>query len=377
MSAASTMPATGSVRVPLGARGYDVRIEPGLLDRAGEELEGLLPSDRLVIVTDQTMAATPHLPRLEASLARSGLKTRTVTVPAGEASKSFGVFAQLCEAVLAPGIDRRTTILALGGGVVGDLAGFAAATLLRGLPLVQVPTTLLAQVDSSVGGKTGINAQAGKNLVGAFHQPRRVLIDPTTLDTLPLRELQAGYAEVAKYGLIRDAGFFAWLEEHGRGVIEGDQAARAFAIERSCAIKAEIVGDDEFETKGGRALLNFGHTFAHAYENLTGYGSRLLHGEAVGIGMVQATELSVRSGHLPAETTDRVRRHLRELGLKTAPGEVTNRGFAADAMLAAMRRDKKASQGRITFVLLQRLGEAFTSDGVEAAVLQDLLERPV
>ncbi|WP_027132978.1 3-dehydroquinate synthase [Geminicoccus roseus] len=368
---------TRTVHVPLGTRAYDVKIGAGLLDRAGHEIRELLPSRRLVVVTDEAMAGTPHLARLEASLAEAGLSFRTVTVPQGEGSKSWAVLERVCEAVLEPGIDRKTAILALGGGVVGDLAGFAASILLRGLPFVQAPTTLLAQVDSSVGGKTGINARSGKNLVGAFHQPRVVLIDPTTLDTLPVRELRAGYAEVAKYGLIRDEAFFAWLEEHGQGVIDGDQEARTHAIERSCTLKAEIVGDDEFETKGGRALLNFGHTFAHAYENLSGYGGRLLHGEAVGIGMVQATELSVRSGHLPAGSTSRVRRHLQSLGLKVSPGEVTNQGFAADAMLTAMRRDKKTTDGTINFVLLRRLGEAFTSSAVDPDVLRELLDRPV
>ncbi len=371
------MTSSRSVHVPLGARAYDVKIAPGLLDRAGAEIVDLLPSRRVVVVTDEAMARTPHLGRLEQSLAAAGLALRTVTVPQGEGSKSWAVLERVCEAVLEPGIDRKTTILALGGGVIGDLAGFAAAVLLRGLPFVQVPTTLLAQVDSSVGGKTGINARSGKNLVGAFHQPRTVLIDPTTLDTLPLRELRAGYAEVAKYGLIRDAAFFAWLEEHGSGVIDGDPLARTHAIERSCAIKAEIVGDDEFETKGGRALLNFGHTFAHAYENLTGYGDKLLHGEAVGIGMVQATELSVRSGELEEGTTQRVRRHLQSLGLKVAPGEVTNQGFDGEAMLAAMRRDKKTTDGTINFVLLRRIGEAFTSAAVRPEVLRTLLDQPV
>lgn len=368
---------TSIVHVPLGARAYDVKIAAGLLDHAGTEIREVLPSRRLVVVTDEAMARTPHLGRLEVALSAAGLSYRTVTVAPGEGSKSWATLERICEAVLEPGIDRKTAILALGGGVVGDLAGFAAAILLRGLPFVQVPTTLLSQVDSSVGGKTGINARSGKNLLGAFHQPNVVLIDPTTLDTLPPRELRAGYAEVAKYGLIRDERFFGWLEQHGQGVIQGDQAARVHAIERSCAIKAEIVADDEFETKGGRALLNFGHTFAHAYENLTGYGDRLLHGEAVGIGMVQATELSVRSGHLPDGTTTRVRRHLQSLGLKVAPSEVTNQGFAPEAMLGAMRRDKKTSDGTLHFVLLRRLGEAFTSAAVCPDVLEELLARPV
>lgn len=364
------------VHVDLGERAYDVVIEPGLLDHAGAAIAPLLPSRRVVVVTDAHMAATPHLARLDGSLAAAGLSSRTVTVPAGERSKGWEELERVCEAILAPGIDRRTTIVALGGGVVGDLAGFVAAILLRGLPFVQIPTTLLSQVDSSVGGKTGINARSGKNLVGAFLQPRIVLIDPTTLDTLPIRELRAGYAEVAKYGLIQDEPFFAWLERHGQGILDGDQAARARAIETSCRLKARIVEADEFETRGLRALLNFGHTFAHAYENLTGYGDRLLHGEAVGIGMVQATELSVRAGHLDRDATRRVRAHLAGLGLMVTPGQISNQGFAADAMLAAMRRDKKATDGAINFVLLAALGRAVTGQ-VPPDLLLDLLDEPV
>lgn len=364
------------VRVPLGERSYDVKIGAGLLDRAGEEIAPLMPSRQLVVITDEALKRTPHLDRLEAALKAADLSFRVVVVPEGEPSKSWTALERLCEEILQPGIDRKTTILAFGGGVVGDLAGFAAAILLRGLPFIQVPTTLLAQVDSSVGGKTGINARSGKNLVGSFHQPRMVLIDPTSLDTLPLRELRAGYAEVAKYGLIHDEAFFEWLEDRGQALIDGDQEARSMAIERSCTIKAEIVAADEFETEGGRALLNFGHTFAHAYENLTGYGGRLLHGEAVGIGMVQATALSVRSGHLPPEVIIRVRSHLQSLGLKTSPAEVTNEGFAAPAMLSAMQRDKKTSAGKIHFVLLNRVGQAFTSSAVDPDVLQELLTHP-
>ena len=368
---------TTIVHVPLGSRAYDVKIASGLIDRAGEELAGLLPSRRIVVLTDEAVARTPHAGRLEASLHRSGFASHTLSVPQGEASKSWDVLERVCEAVLQPGIDRKTAILALGGGVVGDLAGFAAAILLRGLPFVQVPTTLLAQVDSSVGGKTGINARSGKNLVGAFRQPRIVLIDPTTLATLPSRERQAGYAEVLKYGLIRDEAFLAWLERNGAGVVAGDEDLCAHAIERSCVIKAEIVGLDEFETSGARAILNFGHTFAHAYENLTGYGDRLLHGEAVAIGMVQATELSVRCGHLPADATARVRDHLRSLGSTVTPAQVSNRAFTADAMLGAMLRDKKTVDGSINFVLLRRLGEAFVSGIVDPTTLRDLLDRPV
>ena len=371
------MISTRTICVPLGANGYEVRIGDGIVDRVGDELATLLPGRRLVIITDEALARTPHLARLEASLNRCRFAYRTIAVAQGEASKSWAALERICEETLAPGIDRRTVILALGGGVVGDLAGFAAAVLLRGLPFVQVPTTLLAQVDSSVGGKTGINAKSGKNLIGAFYQPKIVLIDPSTLDTLPPRELRAGYAEVAKYGLIHDESFFAWLEEHGGRLIDGDREARVDAIERSCRIKAAIVGEDEFETSGARAVLNFGHTFAHAYESLSGYDGRLLHGEAVGIGMVQAAELSVRSGHLPAGTTERVRRHLSVLGLKVTPAEVTNQGFAAEAVIAAMRRDKKVVDGSINFVLLRRLGEAFVSGDVDLSVLRELLEHPV
>jgi 3-dehydroquinate synthase len=361
------------LRVELGERAYEVRIGAGLLDRAGEILGPLLRLPRAVVVTDARLAeATPHPARLEASLARAGVATRRVVVPAGEASKSLAQLERLLDEILAHGAERGLTVIALGGGVVGDLAGFAAAVLLRGVDYVQVPTTLLAQVDSAVGGKTGINSGHGKNLIGAFHQPRAVLIDTDTLATLPERELRAGYAEVVKYGLIRDAAFFGWLEANGRAVLGGDAAAQGEAIRRSLAIKAAIVAADERETGTERALLNFGHTFAHAYEALAGYGGGLLHGEAVSVGMVKALRLSRALGHCPGQDAERAVRHLEGLGLPVRLWDVGAGGagpFAADDLLAAMGRDKKVEGARPRFVLARGIGDAFAGvDAPEEAV---------
>jgi 3-dehydroquinate synthase len=371
-----TTDGAGGLRVELGERSYDVRIGAGLLDRAGELLAPLLRLPRAVVVTDHRLAeATPHPERLEASLARAGVATRRVVVPAGEASKSVGQLEALLDDLLAHGAERRLTVIALGGGVVGDLAGFAAAVLLRGVDYVQVPTTLLAQVDSAVGGKTGVNTRRGKNLVGAFHQPRAVLIDTDTLATLPGRELRAGYAEVAKYGLIRDAAFFEWLEANGGAVLGGDPAAQAYAIRRSLEVKAAIVAADERETGTERALLNFGHTFAHAYEALAGYGGGLLHGEAVSVGMVKALRLSRRLGHCPGQDAERAVRHLEGLGLPVRLADLGMAPFPADDLLAAMGRDKKVESARLRFVLARGIGDAFVSGDVpEGAVRATLAE---
>ena len=325
-----------------------------------------------MIVTDETVAAL-HLPTLLDGLAQTGVRTETIVVPAGEASKSVDGFMKLVTGLLDLGVERRTTVIALGGGVVGDLAGFAAAVTLRGLPFVQVPTTLLSQVDSSVGGKTGINTPHGKNLLGAFHQPRMVLADTGVLGTLPLRELRAGYAEVAKAGLIGDAAFFAWCEANAPGLIAGDAGARAEAVLRACAFKAAIVGDDEREEKpnDGRALLNLGHTFAHAFESEVGYGGGLLHGEAVAVGLGLAFRLSARLGHCAPEVARRVEAHLEAVGLPSGPG-MLNRRFSSAKLVAAMRRDKKMRDGRLHFVLARGIGEAFTSADVPEDAVMDL-----
>ena len=360
--------------VSLASASYEVVVGEGVLARAGAHLAPVLGCRRCVVVTDATVAGL-HLPALLAGLAETGVAARTVVVAPGEASKSLAVYGQVVEEMLAAGVDRHTAVLGFGGGVVGDLAGFAAATTLRGLPFVQVPTTLLAQVDSSVGGKTGVNAGGGKNLVGAFHQPRLVLADTGVLRTLPGREIRAGLAEVVKAGLIGDAGLFGWCERHGSGLAAGDASLLGEAVLRACAFKAAVVGEDEREEResGGRALLNLGHKFAHALEAEVGYGGALLHGEAVGIGLGLAFRLSARLGVCAAGDARRVEAQLAAVGLE---GDLSrlNRRFSAQALLGHMRRDKKNRDGRIRFVLARGIGQAFTSDGVDEAVVADFLQ---
>jgi 3-dehydroquinate synthase len=360
------------LRVELAERSYDIVVGNGLLARAGAEIAALGGREP-VIVTDANLARTEHLARLEAGLAAAALRPRRIVLPAGEATKSAAQLEGLLDQLLELGVERGTTVVAFGGGVIGDLAGFAAAILLRGVPYVQVPTSLLAQVDSAVGGKTGINARQGKNLIGAFHQPRLVLADTDVLATLPPRELRAGYAEVVKYGLIDQPQFFAWLEDHGAALLAGDAAAQQHAIVTSCTAKAAIVAADERESDR-RALLNLGHTFAHAYEALAGYGEALLHGEAVALGMLQAFALSARLGLCPPADLARLRAHLAAVGLPTEPCAIRPGGFETAAMLAAMGRDKKVAAGRMRFVLVRGIGAAFVSDQVPAEALRDVLD---
>jgi len=360
-----------SLTVGLGERSYEILVGEGLIGRAGGYLRPLLRGNRVLVVTDARVAEL-HLAALQHGLDAAGLAHQAFVLPPGEASKSFEHFSGLCERLLEAGVDRRTTLLALGGGVVGDLCGFAAAVLLRGLDFVQVPTTLLAQVDSSVGGKTGINTAAGKNLVGAFHQPRLVLADTAALSTLPRRELLAGYAEVVKYGLLGDAAFFAWLEGHGRLLLEGDPDARRRAVLHSCTMKAEVVAADEREA-GRRQLLNLGHTFGHALEAECGYGDELLHGEGVAIGMALAFDLSAQLGLCPPEAADRVRRHLAAVDLPTGFERLAGRAWDPQRLLAHMRRDKKAHDGRLTFVLARGIGETFVTDAVAETEVERLL----
>ncbi len=359
--------------VALSSAGYDVVVGDGLLARAGALLAPVLPQKRVVVVTDETVAAL-HLPALLDGLAQTGVRTQQIVVRPGEASKSIEGFTGVANALLDHGVERRTTVVALGGGVVGDLAGFAAAVTLRGLPFVQVPTTLLSQVDSSVGGKTGINTAHGKNLLGAFHQPRMVLADTGVLGTLPGRELRAGYAEVAKAGLIGDAAFFAWCEANASALLGGDRDTAAEAVLRACAFKAAVVGDDEREEKpnDGRALLNLGHTFAHAFESEVGYGGGLLHGEAVAVGLGLAFRLSARLGYCAARDADRVAAHLEAVGLPSEPG-MLNRRFSSARLTAAMRRDKKMRDGHLHFVLARGIGDAFTTGDVPEEAVVDLL----
>jgi 3-dehydroquinate synthase len=368
-----------TVRVDLGGRGYDIAIGPRLIDRAAELAAPLLRSPRVIVVSDETVAPL-YGERLAAAFRKAGAETGKVTLPAGEGAKEFGAFGRLMNALLDLRPDRKTTLVALGGGVVGDLTGFAASVLLRGVDFVQVPTTLLAQVDSSVGGKTGINTRHGKNLVGSFYQPRLVVADTDVLDTLPRRELLAGYAEVAKYGLIDDPAFWAWCEENGEAVLAGDAAKRSYAIEQSCLAKARIVAADERETTDLRALLNLGHTFGHALEAETGFGPDLLHGEAVGAGMAMAFDLSASLGLCPAADATRVRGHLGKVGLPVrlrGIGGDNRRQWDAGRLIAHMRGDKKAEAGRLAFILARGIGKAFVTREVDETALRALLDAAI
>ena len=359
--------------VALSSTSYDVVIGEDLLARAGALLAPRIEQKRAVVVTDENVARL-HLPALLKGLAATAITASQIVVPAGEASKSLESWASVVDQLLEARVERRTTVIALGGGVVGDLAGFAAATTLRGLPFVQMPTTLLSQVDSSVGGKTGVNTVRGKNVVGAFYQPRMVLADTATLASLPPRELRAGYAEIAKAGLIGDAAFFAWCEANGAAVIGGDREAQAEAIRRACAFKAAVVGDDEREEKpnDGRALLNLGHTFGHALEAEYGYTGGLLHGEGVAVGLGLAFRLSARLGHCSSDDTDRVVSHIAAMGMPAELG-MLNRRFSAATLIGHMRRDKKVRDGSLKFVLARGIGQTFTSGDVPVEAVTDLL----
>jgi 3-dehydroquinate synthase len=360
-----------TVRVGLGDRAYDVLIGPGLLDRAGRLLSPHLPRGRTVVVTDETVALH-HGERLTAALEAGGLSTDLIAIPPGEGSKSFAGLEALCDRLLALKLDRGDAIAAFGGGVVGDLAGFAAAIYKRGIDFIQIPTTLLAQVDSSVGGKTAIDTPRGKNLIGAFHQPCAVLADLDVLATLPPREVRAGYAETIKYGLLGDAAFFAWLETEGADVLALKVEALSHAVARSVEMKAEIVAEDEREA-GRRALLNLGHTFAHALESETGYGDALLHGEAVGIGCALAFRFSAALGLCSTEAAQRCELAIAAAGLPVRLDEMVGAPFSVEALIGHMRQDKKAEAGGLTFVLARDIGEAFVARDVDAASLRAFL----
>ncbi|WP_380874986.1 3-dehydroquinate synthase [Sphingomonas sp. DBB INV C78] len=360
------------VDVSLGERSYAIDISAGALDRAGELLRPFAKRSRFAIVTDEAVAKA-QLPRFTASLDAAGIGHDAIVLPSGEATKSWANLERVTDRLLELEIERSDNIVALGGGVIGDLTGFAAAILKRGCGFVQVPTTLLSQVDSSVGGKTAINSRAGKNLIGSFHQPAHVLIDPTTLDTLPIREVRAGYAEVVKYGLIDDADFFAWCEANGPALLAGDAAAREYAIHRSVSAKATIVADDERETSGRRALLNLGHTFGHALEAETGFSDRLLHGEAVAAGMALAFAFSARQGLCPAEDAARVAAHLEAAGL---PATLAAAGVSASgtALVAHMMHDKKMAGGRLPFLLARGIGQTFLAKDIDLADVAAFLD---
>lgn len=363
-----------TVTLDLGDRSYSIHIGDKLLDSVDTLLEPLLKAKRVFIVSESTVMS--HLgDRLKASLERGGISAKYFVLNPGEATKSSTQYESLLSSLLAAGIDRSDTIVAFGGGVIGDLAGFTAATVLRGIDFVQIPTTLLAQVDSSVGGKTGINMPQGKNLVGAFYQPKAVLIDISTLETLPRRELLAGYAETVKYGLIDDPDFFTWLEEYGHTIVQSGTgqagtAARAQAIAHSCAAKARIVAEDERET-GKRALLNLGHTFGHALEAECGYSGILLHGEAVAIGMLMALDASVRLGLAKPNELERVTAHFKAVGMKTAAREI-GRAMTADALMVHMTKDKKVEAGTIGFIL-GGIGSAAVHRGVDLEIIKAVI----
>jgi len=358
------------VHVDLGARSYDVRIGQGLLARAGAEIAPLLRRRRVAVVTDETVGAL-HLAALREGL--GDIAMTALALPPGEATKGWPEFSRTVEWLLAEKIERRDIVVALGGGVIGDLVGFAAAVLRRGVRFVQIPTSLLAQVDSSVGGKTGINSSHGKNLIGAFHQPSLVLADIGVLDTLPARDFLAGYGEVVKYGLLGDEGFFRWLEAEGPALARGDKALRQGAVTHSVAMKARIVERDETE-EGDRALLNLGHTFCHALETATGYSARLLHGEGVAIGCALAFELSARMGLCSQEDPSRVRAHLRAMGMKTDLADIPGDLPDADGLLRLMAQDKKVQDGRLRFILARGIGHAFVADEVDPGLVRALLD---
>ena len=364
-----------TVTVGLGERAYDIHVGGGLLSRAGELLKPLLSDSKargvVPVVTDSHVADL-HLKTLTDTLAQSGIDTRPIVMTPGEVSKSFAGLERLSGELLELGIDRKGLIIALGGGVIGDLTGFAAGVLKRGVAFAQIPTTLLSQVDSSVGGKTAINARQGKNLIGLFHQPRIVIADTLLLATLPRRELLAGYAEVAKYGALGDAKFFEWLEVNGVKALNGDQAAMVEAVAHSCRMKADIVARDERET-GDRALLNLGHTFGHALEAATGFSSRLVHGEGVAIGMALAFKLSVKLGLCPGQDADRFVRHLKAAGLPASIGDIPGPRASAQELIGHMAHDKKVSDGKLTFILLHGLGQAFVTRDVPLAAVESVL----
>ena len=352
-----------TIRVDVAGAPYDVRIEAGAIDRLGAHVRDFVRKPVVPIVTDAHVAAHWQA-RVDAALGAAGLAGRWLVLPPGEATKSWAHLAQVVDFLIACDVERRDRVIALGGGVIGDLVGFAASMVKRGCGFIQVPTTLLAQVDSSVGGKTAINTAAGKNLVGAFHQPVLVLADPAALDTLPLREARAGYAEVVKYGLIDDPDFFAWCEANGAQVLAGDMAARTTAIAHSVAAKARIVAADEKETTGVRALLNLGHTFGHALEAETGFSDRLIHGEGVALGMVLAARFSVRQGLMRGQDAERVAAHLHGIGL---PASLPALGLGCDGRRLAdhMLHDKKMDAGTLPFLLMRGIGQTFLARDVD------------
>jgi 3-dehydroquinate synthase len=362
------------VPVALADRAYDIVIGRGAIGALGARIQALRPNARTVILTDETVAGH-HLARVQDILKSAGVASSHIIVAPGEGSKNYATFETVCEAIIAARIERNDLVIALGGGVIGDLAGFSAASVRRGLDFVQVPTSLLAQVDSSVGGKTGINSKQGKNLIGAFHQPVLVIADTSMLDTLSEREFRSGYGEVAKYGLLGDADFFVWLEENWREVFSGGKA-REHAIAVCCRNKAGVVSRDERET-GERALLNLGHTFGHAFEAGAGYSQRLLHGEAVALGCVLAFEYSERQSLLGGNTVARVRTHFSDAGLPTKPSDVQGGVPDVDRLMDLIAQDKKVKRGQLTFILARGIGQAFVANDIDAADMRAFLQEKI
>ena len=362
------------VDVDLGQRSYPIHIGAGVLGQADQHLNTLISGRHIIIIADQACAET-HLPALTLSLEVCAKKIDTIMVAGGEGSKSMACYGQVMEDILALGVDRNTILVAFGGGVIGDLAGFVAASLLRGVDFIQVPTTLLAQVDSSVGGKTGINAKAGKNLIGAFHQPLAVLADTNVLKTLPMREMRAGYAEVVKYGLLGDADFFNWLEAHQDDILTRDDATLVTCIATCCQAKAGIVAADEREG-GQRALLNLGHTFGHAYEAEAGYDGSVLHGEAVATGMVDAYRLAQQLGVASDQDVITVKNHLSRAGLPIQRSMLSNKLGEADArtLMSHMQKDKKVSAGKIVFIVPHGIGDARVHRDIDPAIARQVIE---
>lgn len=360
-----------TLEVSLGTRSYDILIGAGLMGEAGARIMPHLSRKSVRVVTDETIASL-HLQALVASLKGQGIDVEALVLPAGEGTKSWAMLQKVVEWLLEEKVERDDIVVAFGGGVIGDLVGFAASILRRGVDFVQIPTSLLAQVDSSVGGKTGINSPHGKNLVGAFHQPRLVLADIDVLGTLEPRDFLSGYGEVAKYGLLGDADFFGWLEINGPALASGDKDARAYAVKRSCEMKAEIVARDEKE-RGDRALLNLGHTFGHALEAATGYSDRLLHGEGVAIGCALAFETSQRLGHCSQEAPSRVRAHLKDMGMKVDLADIDGDLPDAEGLMALMAQDKKVRAGELTFILARDIGDSFVTSGVDLEVVKSVL----
>ncbi len=361
-----------TVHVDLAERSYDVEIGPGLLAQSGERIAPLIKRKRVAVLTDETVEGL-HLDALREGLASAGIEMNALALPAGEATKSWPHFERAVEWLLAEKVERNDIVVALGGGVIGDLAGFAAAVMRRGVRFVQIPTSLLAQVDSSVGGKTGINAPQGKNLIGAFHQPSLVLADTDVLGTLQTRDFLAGYGEVVKYGLLGDAQFFEWLEDNGPLLASGDMAARVQAVTRSVQMKADIVAHDETE-QGDRALLNLGHTFCHALEAATDYSDRLLHGEGVAIGCALAFETSSRLGLCPQEDPSRVRAHLRAMGMKTDLADIPGELPDAETLVDLMAQDKKVVDGQLRFIMARGIGQAFVTSEVPRETVVSVLD---